>query len=83
MATNAEISAKVTEATSLALTPAQMVSLCDRAMGDYLSGRPMSYGIAGRNFVFTSAQQIKEIRDYYSTAPIAGDDQYICQPAEL
>lgn len=83
MATNAEIAASIALAQSLAPTNAQMVSLCDRAVADLLSGRPASYTVAGRNFVFTSLQQVQAARDYYTSAPAAGDDQYIAQAAEL
>jgi hypothetical protein len=60
-----------------------MVALCDRAMADFLSGRPTSYTINGRSFNFQSIEQIQKVRDYYTNAPASGGRAFISQPAEL
>jgi hypothetical protein len=83
MATNAEIRTKVTDAQDLALTPAEIVALCDRAVAELLTGKATSYSIAGRSFTFADLSKIKELRDYYSDAPSVGGRGFIMQPAEL
>lgn len=87
MATNAEITAAIASAQTLALTPAQMVLLCDRAIAELTwSGKPQaSYSIAGRTFTFANLQALKDLRDYYRQEQRAGDndDGYITQSAEL
>lgn len=83
MATNSEIRTKVTDAQDLALTPAEIVALCDRAVTELLAGKATSYSIAGRSFTFTDIGKIKELRDYYSTAPSVGGRGFISQLAEF
>lgn len=85
MATNAEIAAQVALAVELALTPAQMVAFCDRAMAEFLyQGKPqVSYQIAGRSLTFQSIEQVRATREYYASAPAAGASPYVVQAAEL
>ncbi len=85
MATNAEISAQIALAESLALTPAQMVAFCDRAIAEFLyQGKPqVSYQIAGRSLTFQSLQQVQQVREYYANAPAPGARGFIMQRAEL
>jgi hypothetical protein len=83
MATNSEIRSRVTDAQDLALTPAEMVALCDRAVSELLTGKATSYSIAGRSFTFADVSKIQAIRDYYSNAPAVGGRGFISQSAEL
>lgn len=85
MATNAEIAAAISSASDLALTPAQMVKLCDRAMAEMIwQGKPqVSYTIQGRTLTFANLQTLKEVREYYISAMSAGGSKYIMQPAEF
>jgi hypothetical protein len=85
MATNAEVAAAIATAQAAALTPQQMVSLCDRAAAEFLvGGKPqVSYQVAGRSLTFQSLEQIKNLREYYVNAATAGDTKYYMQPAEF
>ena len=82
MATNAEIRTKVTDAQDLALTPAEMVALCDRAVAELVTGKATSYSIAGRSFTFADVDKIRALRDYYATAPTTTGRRYIVALAE-
>lgn len=87
MATNAEISAAIALAQSLALTPAQMVASVDRAIQELIySGKPqVSYTVAGRTLMFANLATLQGLRDYYRNEQRAGEDDngYITQSAEL
>lgn len=85
MATNAEISAAITLAQTLALTPQQMVAAIDRAIAELIySGKPqVSYTVAGRTLMFANLATLQGLRDYYMNAQAAGATKYICQPAEF
>lgn len=88
MATNNEITASITSAVELNITPAEMVALIDRATAELIhSGKPqVSYSIAGRTLTFANLQTLSGLRDYYANAKSAsavGGRQFICQPAEF
>lgn len=87
MATNAEISAAIALAVTLALTPAQMVAAADRAIAELIySGKPqVSYTVAGRTLMFANLATLQSLRDYYRAEQRAGgdDDGYVMQAAEL
>jgi hypothetical protein len=66
MATDAEISANITAAQTLALTPAQMLALCDRATAELLLGKPKAaYTLGNTTFSFANLQTVNGVRDYY------------------
>ena len=83
MATDAEISSAITAAEAIAVTPAEIIALCDRAVAAFLVNPKLSYSIAGRSVTFESVAQIKALRDYYASAPTAGARGHIVTLAEL
>jgi hypothetical protein len=84
MAQNSDITAKITEATSLALSPTQMLALCDRAIAELIIGKPTaSYQVNGRTINFTSLDMARGLRDYYQVLVDRGPSPYLMQPAEF
>jgi hypothetical protein len=66
MATDADIQSTVTAAEALALTPQQMLALCDRATAELLLGKPkVAYTIGNTTLSFANLQTINGVRDYY------------------
>ena len=66
MASDNEITAAVTAAETLALTPQQMLALCDRATAELLLGKPkVAYTIGATTLSFANLQTVNGVRDYY------------------
>ena len=84
MATNSDITAAITSAESLDLTPAQMVLLLDRAIAEAVITRKtvVSYTIGGRT-VQTSIQGLKDLRQYYQDQSAADDGSIFGMPGEF
>ena len=85
MATDAAITAAISAAASLAITPAQMVALIDRAIAAGLTedGRiVLSTGSRGTQISFGSISEAIKARDYYRQLAIASDG-YTSSPGEF
>jgi hypothetical protein len=82
MATNAVISAAITDAESLGVTPAQMVALLDKAIASaFVSGLAvLTYTINGRSRT-VSLTDARALRKYYSDLAAGGG--FIVQPIEF
>lgn len=82
MATNAEISAAITDAETLGVTPAQMVALIDKAIASaHVSGLAVvSYTINGRSRT-VSMESALSTRKYF--ANLAAGGGIVLQPIEF
>jgi hypothetical protein len=84
MATDAEISANVSAAVTLALTPQQMLALCDRAQAELLMGKPKAaYTIGNTTFSFANIQAVNAVRAYYQQQVIASEGGMAMNLAEM
>ena len=85
VATDAEISALITSATTLDLSDAQMVALCRRALADLLTGkRPVvGYRIAGVEMTFSMFQAQAAEKYYQDRIDSRGEAQFATNLAEF
>lgn len=85
VATDAEISALITSATTLDLSDAQMVALCRRAVADLLTQkRPVvGYRIAGVEMTFSIFQAQAAEKYYQERIDGRGDAQMVVAFAEF
>lgn len=84
MATDSEISASISSAEALALTPQQMLALCDRATAELLLGKPKaSYQIGNTSFSFASIGEVQRVRDYYQQQATASEGGMAMNLAEM
>lgn len=85
MATDAQITTIVDQAVALALTDAQMVALCRRALADLLSsGRPIvGYRIAGQEFTYSMFQAQSALEYFEKRVEGRGSNQATVRLAEF
>lgn len=66
VSTTQQLQALITDARTLVVTPADMVLVCDRAILELASGKPVStFSVAGRTVSFRSTDELRTLRDYY------------------
>ena len=77
------VQSKIAEATTLGLTPQQMVAMCDLAVAEILAKGYASYQVAGRTLTFANLQVVSGVRDYYRGIAIADSGSIAALEAEL
>jgi hypothetical protein len=65
------IQTTIAQATALALTPQQMVAICDLAAAQLMCGKAVaSHTIGATTFEFQDIKSIREVREYYQSQVI-------------
>jgi hypothetical protein len=78
-----DIQTALAAATTLGLTPAQMVELCDVAAAALLAGRRAATQIGSTTLTFHNLAVIKGVREYYAALADAADTPACLAQAEF